>query len=67
MAFSSQQKPAASRLAIAAPAPTTLDPKMIAQATYYLWLKRGCAHGGDRADWLAAEQDVRAQLQARRA
>jgi len=67
MAFSSQQKPAAGRLLIAAPAPAALDPKMIAQAAYYRWLKRGCAHGGDRADWLAAEQDLRAQLEARRA
>jgi hypothetical protein len=32
----------------------------IQQRAYELFLERGCEHGGDAEDWLAAEQELRA-------
>lgn len=31
---------------------------------YYRYCERGCAPGGDREDWLAAEQELLAQQRA---
>jgi len=47
--------------AAAAPAPLTgpTDAQIAARA-HELFLERGCAHGFDREDWLAAETELRA-------
>jgi hypothetical protein len=33
--------------------------EQIEQRAYELFLERGCEHGGDAEDWLAAEQELR--------
>ena len=37
----------------------------ISDAAYFRWAYRGCAAGGEVADWLAAEQEVDEQLALR--
>ena len=40
-----------------------LAPETIAKRAYEKFLARGCAHGCDEADWLAAEQELVAKTQ----
>lgn len=32
--------------------------RRVAEAAYFRWLHRGCAHGGDQEDWFIAEQEL---------
>ncbi len=48
-----------------APVPAAPTRDAIATRAYALFLKRGGAHGHDRADWLQAEAELQAEAQAR--
>jgi hypothetical protein len=62
-----QATPAQAPTSVASTGQQTLDPKAIAEAAYYRWISRGRPQGSDKADWVAAEQELRAKMQAKRA
>jgi DUF2934 family protein len=43
------------------PAFIILSTEEIAERAYAMYLARGCAEGGDREDWFAAERELRAR------
>jgi len=47
-----------SRRVTVPPAPASLAPSEIAARAYELFLRRGCTHGHDWEDWLAAEREL---------
>jgi hypothetical protein len=41
--------------------PVVVPQAKIAQRAYEKWVKRGCTHGNDQQDWLAAEAELKAE------